>query len=209
MVSADVFSTLINVAGRQRMLSQRIVLKTLRAALGRAQALSEAEQALQQFKSAHLLLVQGGKDLPGLFCESIRQAYFGPSKADERIRAFMAQADAALKDARAGGGADAASVAQLEELATPMLVLLNDITQVYEQEARAHASELKRHSANLLGQIVGISREARIVAFNARVIAARSVSGGPEFAVVAGELSRITDEIDRLANSAIGQPAAA
>jgi len=207
MISADVFSTLINVAGRQRMLSQRIVLKTLRACLGRTQAQHEAEQALQQFKSAHLLLVQGGKDLPGLFCESVRQAYFGPSRADERIRAFMAQADAALNDARAG--ADAASMAKLEDMATPMLNLLNDITQVYEQEARANAAEQKRHSANLLGQIVGISREARIVAFNARVIAARSVSGGPEFAVVAGELSRITDEIDRLANSAMGQPATA
>lgn len=204
-ITPEVFSTLINLAGRQRMLSQRIVLKTLSASLGRVDAQAEAEQALQLFKSSHQQLVQGGRELPGLFCEPLRQAYFGSSRGDERIRAFMTQAELALRDSKRGGGQASAAVSMLEDQATPMLALLNDMTQVYEQQAREYAAEMKRQSSQLLGQIVGIAREARIVALNARVIAARSLSGGAEFSVVAGELSRITDEIDHLAHTAMGQ----
>ena len=43
-----------------------------------------------------------------------------------------------------------------------------------------------------------IAKEARIVSFNALIMAARAGDAGREFAVVAGALTTITEEIDRL-----------
>jgi methyl-accepting chemotaxis protein len=57
----------------------------------------------------------------------------------------------------------------------------------------------------LLGDIRLIARQSCIVASNARVVAARAGNTGREFAAVAGVMSEITDEVDRLAIKALGQ----
>ena len=48
-----------------------------------------------------------------------------------------------------------------------------------------------------------IAKQARIVSFNAQVIAARAGSVGREFAVVASTLSNISNEVDTLAQKGL------
>jgi methyl-accepting chemotaxis protein len=54
-----------------------------------------------------------------------------------------------------------------------------------------------------MGDIQDIAKEARIVSFNARVMAARAGDAGKEFAVVASVLSGISEQIQALARSAM------
>jgi len=48
-----------------------------------------------------------------------------------------------------------------------------------------------------------VAREAKVVSFNAQVMAARAGQHGREFAVVANVLSGITNEIDGLSLQAV------
>ena len=55
-LDADTHGQLINLAGRQRMLSQRIVMLAVLAAQGEADALSAARESLRLFTETHAKL---------------------------------------------------------------------------------------------------------------------------------------------------------
>ena len=76
-VSGEEFSTLINLSGRRRFTSQRVVLFAVLAAQGREGALAASEEALASFVAAHIVLVRGDTRCPGLFCEELHEAYYG------------------------------------------------------------------------------------------------------------------------------------
>ena len=90
-------------------------------------------------------------------------------------------------------------------IATPLLDVLNSITQVYEDLARRHAKTAKRQLAGTMSEIEEIAKQARIVAFNSQVIASRAGTYGREFSVVAAELANITGRIDGLVREALKQ----
>lgn len=104
-VPAQTLGMLINLAGRQRMLSQRIVLHAVLGVQGRPQAGDVAREALELFGRSHRQLVDGGEGLPGLFSAELRQAYFGPTQADAKIREFMHLAARVLDAVPSGRGA--------------------------------------------------------------------------------------------------------
>ena len=54
-----------------------------------------------------------------------------------------------------------------------------------------------------MSQIKAISMQARIVSFNAQVVASRAGTSGREFSVVAAELSQINGRIDELVREAM------
>jgi methyl-accepting chemotaxis protein len=54
-----------------------------------------------------------------------------------------------------------------------------------------------------MGDIKTIARQARMVAFNAQVVAARAGDVGREFAVVASTMTNVTGEIDALVQTAL------
>lgn len=204
-VPAEVLGTLINLAGRQRMLSQRIVLHVVLATQGWPDALTTAREALQQFEASHCRLVEGGDGLPGVFCDALRQAYFGPGAAQQRIRDFTAAARRAIEGAGASGAGRAALDA-LVRATSPVLALLQGITQVYEEEARRRALVQKQQQRQLMERIEDIARQAHVVSFNAQIIAARAGTSGREFSVVAGVLSDITREMEHLVQAALQEP---
>jgi methyl-accepting chemotaxis protein len=55
----------------------------------------------------------------------------------------------------------------------------------------------------VITEIETIAKQAKMVAFNARIVAARAGFAGREFAVVAGVLSNITGEIDDMVKTAL------
>jgi hypothetical protein len=202
-VSGDRLGALINLAGRQRMLSQRIVLQALLAARGQPGAASTAREALALLTVSHAGLVHGSPQLPGAHFPAIREAYFGALQGDARIREFIALTErtlAAIEDRLRGAEA---LQQQLVASSGPMLDLLNRLTQIYEAEAARHAVVQHQRQQALMADIQTIAKQARIVAFNAQVSAARAGAVGREFAVVADTLTRITGEIESLVSAAV------
>ena len=95
-VSGEVLSSLINMAGRQRMLSQRIVLQAMLALQRFDNALAVARDTLRIFSESHATLLQGRNGLPGLFSPAIRDAFYGSGNVATRITAFISCASIAL-----------------------------------------------------------------------------------------------------------------
>jgi len=60
----------------------------------------------------------------------------------------------------------------------------------------------------IMTDIETIAKQAKMVSFNARIVAARAGQAGKEFSVVAGVLSNITTEIDDLVRAALSGAAA-
>lgn len=202
-LTGEVFGTLINLSGRRRFTSQRLVLYAVLASLGHEGALQIASEALRLFHEAHLVLVKVGGELPGVFCESLEAAYFGEAQGDRKIRDFVSLAQRTLQAIGADLRQAPALLDELAGTATPLLATLNQLTSIYEQESKHHALMLKKQRLNMMTEIERIARQARMVSFNAQIVAARAGTAGREFSVVAGELSSITGELDELVHAAL------
>jgi hypothetical protein len=202
-LSGHVFGALINLSGRRRFTSQRVVLYAVLASMGHDGALETARETLAMFRDAHRRLTEGGAGMPGIFCEQLRDAYFGTLQGDKLIRDFIDLADKTLA-AIAGNARGAPTL--LDELvrsATPLLSILNGLTLVYEEQSQRHAEASKKQVNAMMGDIKTIAKQARMVAFNAQIVAARAGPAGREFAVVASTMSDITSEIDELVHVAL------
>jgi hypothetical protein len=202
-VSGETFSKLINLSGRRRFTSQRVVLFAVLAQQGRDGALQVSHEALCGFREAHRLLVKGGDGLPGVFCDALRSAYFGPQGGNPAIEAFIALAQRVHEALAQGRRAAPGLLDELIDSATPLLAALNAITQVYEDLSRRQAQQSRAQLQGLMTDIQAIAKQARFVSFNAQVMAARARESGKEFMVVASELTAITTRMDELVKEAM------
>ncbi len=202
-VSGAVYGTLINLSGRRRVTSQRVILFAVLASMGHDGALDEAQTALNVLKETHQLLVNGNRALPGVFSEQLLAAYFGPLQGDQQTLDFMSLAQATLHAIDANTSPAPALLNQLVGSANPILMLFNQLTLVYEEESHRYAQQAKAQVHALMSDIQAISREARIVSVNAQIIAAQAGADGRTFSVVARSLSDITERIDQLARTAL------
>lgn len=202
-LSGEVFGALINLSGRRRFTSQRLVLYAVLAAQGHADGEATAREALALFRGAHRQLVKGDSALPGIFCLELQDAYFGRLDGDRRIGQFIDLAERTLHAIGQGGRGAPALLAELVQATTPLLAILNQITTIYEEQSRRHAQLMKKQLRGVITDIETIAKQAKMVAFNARIVAARAGHAGKEFAVVAGVLSNITNEIDEMVREAL------
>jgi hypothetical protein len=202
-LSGEVFGMLINLSGRRRFTSQRLVLYAVLAAQGQPHLAVTAREALKLFRDAHVSLLNRGNGLPGVFCSELQDVYFGSVEGDRKIRHFIDLAERTLNAIEDGLKSAPGLLEQLVQFTTPLLAVLNQITTVYEEQSKKHARLMRKRLHNVMSDIETIAREAKMVAFNARIVAARAGEKGKEFAVVAGVLSRITTEIDELVKVAM------
>ena len=203
-IGPELWSTLINLAGRQRMLSQRIVLMALLGDRGDTGARSAAQEALQQFAAAHGRLSRGGDGLPPP-PPAVQQALAGTQAdgsdgVDAVVRSFITLAEQAL---RTDVALARPALGQLVERATPVLALLNKLTQVFEGLARESVQQAQARQAGLIGRIERIASEARVLSLNARIVAAQAGEHGREFGVVASRLVEVSAEIEALSREAM------
>ncbi|MBT9594623.1 MAG: type IV pili methyl-accepting chemotaxis transducer N-terminal domain-containing protein [Vitreoscilla sp.] len=201
-LGAEGWTQLVNQAGRQRMLSQRIILHAVLASQGDEGARQTAHDALALFERSHETLSRGSPELPMPADRRLVDAFHGPQGADTPIREFIGLAHRALQPAGRLGPHTVPALPRLTAQATPVLNLLQRLTQLYETLALESAKTRRRQSADLIDRIQRVAREARIVTFNARVGAARAGAVGREFAAVADILARITEEVEHLAKQA-------
>jgi methyl-accepting chemotaxis protein len=207
-VSSEVLSSLINVAGRQRMLSQRIVLQALLASQHYDGALAIARDALRTFAEGHAALTLGRNGMPGLFSTALRDAFHGSEKVAERIDAFIHVASAALEAIGQRSSHADTVLHTMVEAVEPLLTYLHGVTAVYEQESRRIALAQKKGQQDLIERIKAIAKEAHIVSFNGQIAAARAGPEGREFAVVAGVMTSITREMENVVSAFVKKSSA-
>jgi hypothetical protein len=203
LLSGEVFGELINLSGRRRFTSQRIVLYAVLAAQGDVTALATAREALEQFRSAHDKLIRGDGTLPGVFCDELHEVYFGKHGGDRQIRDFIEHSERTLMAIERQEVRAPTLLAELVKATTPILATLNKITSVYETESRAHALQMKAQLRGMIADIEMIANQAKMVAINARIVAARAGQAGQEFSVVARVLSAITTKIEEMIKVAL------
>ncbi|CAB3718130.1 type IV pili methyl-accepting chemotaxis transducer N-terminal domain-containing protein [Paraburkholderia rhynchosiae] len=208
-VSSEVLSSLINMAGRQRMLSQRIVLKAMLAQRQCDGALTIAQETLRTFADSHAALVQGRAGLPGLFSPALRDAFHGNGHVAKNIADFIALASAALEAIGRKSAHAEDAVQALIASADPLLNDLHGVTALYEQESRRIARSQKHEQQQLIERIKSIAKEAHIVSFNGQIVASRSDVTGREFAVVAGVMTSITKELEAVVSAFVKKTSAA
>jgi hypothetical protein len=196
--------SLVNLAARQRMLSQRMVLQTVLAAGGAAGQLEAARRSLALFADSQFRLFDTPRhmaDADG--AAAIRATYDGPRGVRPVIEAFRIQMETTLdriarQDRRRTEALDAL-VAQ----ADGVLDALNRATSAFDTAARTRQDAATRELGRIVSAIQTVAREAKVVSFNAQVVAARAGPHGREFAVVAQVLSTIAGQIDGLSLQAL------
>jgi hypothetical protein len=146
----DSLATLINLAGRQRMLSQRVVLHTVLAAQGDLAALTVAQEALELFRFSHGRL---------LAAPPLHDALHGERGANAPAQAFMQLAEETLSAIARTQHGIARMVSSLVARAGPVLGVLNDLTQVCEMLSRGELQAQRAHQAALREQMLGLADE--------------------------------------------------
>jgi len=141
----------INIAGRQRMLSQRIskaalVISSLNSSILRERYRAELTESLALFERSQLGLQQGDTELGLLGRNSLTVTQMF-SEQQPHYTAFVALARAV----RDGNGSMSDLVLQILDRETEFLPRMDAIVSQYESEARARVALLQQLQIGLLG----------------------------------------------------------
>lgn len=189
--------SLLNLAARQRMLSQRMVLQTMLAAQDKPGALTSAQASFQLFCDSHQQLAQAHQGMDAAPAAQLREIYQSPRGVGAVISAFMDRMRTTLAHIGAGHPHVQSALDHLVACTDPVLDALNTATTTFDAIARTKEETLMKELTSIVNDIQTVAREAKVVSFNAQVIAARAGEHGRGFAVVANVLSNIATDIDR------------
>jgi methyl-accepting chemotaxis protein len=194
--------SLVNLAARQRMLSQRMILQTVLAANGEAGRLQAAQRSLQMFSESQQHLLGTVDQLEAQGARQIQETYHGTRGVGPVVQAFMQLMHSALEQIEAYSPRVPTTLTELVDHTDRILDALNTATTAFDEVAKARADAMMKELTGIVGDIQSVAKEAKVVSFNAQVVAARAGQHGREFAVVANVLSDITGEIDGLTRKA-------
>jgi hypothetical protein len=208
---------LINIAGRQRMLSHRVVMflalsHIAEGDLRRRDILADARRAVDTFAMAHKAISDGDSEmgLPPMF--SARAAALlhapvagrteGPNGAqlisrfiDETGKCLALLADPTVSG---GPGAEKRIEALSSLVAVDLLDVLTGLASAFEADLAeaaaaeaAQAGEVRQIVGRTLENIEALGARVNLIAFNALIEAARAGEAGRAFAYVAEEIKSL------------------
>jgi methyl-accepting chemotaxis protein len=193
----------LNLAARQRMLSQRMVMQTLLAAQSDTRQLTAARNTFAMFCEGHTRLLATFPHYDAPSAQRLRAVYEGPQGVSAVIQSFIELMRTALEHIERQSSQTAAVLARIVDATDGVLDALNTATTAFDAVTKSKADLLFKELTGIVSDIHTIAREAKVVSFNAQVMAARAGQQGREFAVVANVLSGISTEIDGLSRKAI------
>lgn len=194
--------SLVNLAARQRMLSQRMILQTILAARGDAKKLEMAQRSLQIFTESQAHLLAMTQQLEPASAQKIDATYHGPRGVGPVIEDFMQLMRRTLEQIERQAPGVSETLIDLVGHTDRILEALNTATTTFDEVTKAKSDAMMKELAGIVGDIQSVAKEAKVVSFNAQIMAARAGQHGREFAVVANVLSDITGEIDDLTRKA-------
>lgn len=189
--------SMVNMAARQRMLSQRLALQILLAERSIPGQLEAAEASLKLFTDSHAQLLETARSAAREEGERIADVY-GRQRVGEVVLGFTQRCQRALQCLRLPQDRRG-RVDDVYEGLDEVLKALNLATSVFDEISARREQRLMSELKGIVTDIQQVAKQAKIVSFNALVIAARAGDAGREFGVVAGTLSGISTEVDRLA----------
>jgi methyl-accepting chemotaxis protein len=193
----------LNLAARQRMLSQRMVMQTLLAAAGNARQLEAARKCLEMFRDSHKQLLGTIDSYDPPSAQHLHTVYKGHQGINITILRFMDHMHTVLEHIAARSPKVQAALDVIVDSTDAVLDALNTATSAFDSVTKTRADLLFKELTLIVSDIHTVAREAKVVSFNAQVMAARAGQHGREFAVVANVLSGISTEIDGLSRKAI------
>lgn len=194
---------LINLSGKMRMLSHRIVMLGLIDIQNNAtEPQSDMTEAILEFEAIFNLLLQGDND-KGIGQDTIEYLKTNDALKSEHIKVI--EKFIALVHARSHDDYDKDRFAHYNLMADlvggELLNALNqinlDISSALKQRVQEN-QEKETNSANIITDILDslndTARSVSLVATNAMIEAARAGDSGKGFAIIAAEIKRLSEE---------------
>ena len=152
--------SVVNLAARQRMLSQRLILLVILAARGDALKLGEARSTLELFTHSQNTLLASPAELAPCDAARVHDIYCGSQGAAATIEEFVLLMYTALVQIDRHDNTARSTIQQLIEMTDDILAALDRATQVFDDIHSAQATHTQDALSTMAGELAALAQTA-------------------------------------------------